>query len=312
MKRVALALLACTVWTSAALAMEEPTSAIRSDGRIRTAPYLPTAVLHIVSTGLQPVQIVLQEGEEVASFSALLVNTASKPEEMKAVHDWFLRWSGNSLMLQPLKSEPTSMLFVDTKAPDGTMRHYRIQLDTRDAGPTPDRDAYVAVNMTYPTVVAAEQRAEAAKRAGERARTAALAEQAAAVARLKNTPMLPSRNWHYLAQNINGKDTSCSQIGPERVAGISDDGMQTTLLFAPHAALPVPYILDQDGKESVVQHSQEEVPDGLVMTLHTVAPKILLRRGMRVCGFDNLGYDPVGHSPGTGTVSTDVVRELKQ
>ncbi len=314
MKHIALALLACSAWTASAIAMQEPAAPTKGDGRIRVAAYTPSDVIHITSTGLQPIQIVLQEGEEVASFSGLMVATATKPEEMKGVHDWFIRWSGNSIMLQPLKVEPTSLLFVDTKAPDNTMRHYRFQLDTRDgdAATGIDRGAYVAVNMTYPAVIAAQQREAAAARAAERARAQVAAAQQAAAARLSQAPMAQGRNWHYEGQNISARDNSCGVIGPERVAGISDDGLQTTLLFAPHAALPVPYVLDQDGKESVVQHSQQEVPDGLVMTLHAVVPRLILRRGDRACAFTNMAYDPVGHSPGTGTISPDVVREVKQ
>jgi type IV secretion system protein VirB9 len=134
----------------------------------------------------------------------------------------------------------------------------------------------------------------------------------AAADRLAQAPFGATRNWRYEAQNIDAQDTSCALIGPTRVAGISDDGQQTTLLFAPHATLPVPYVLDQDGKESVVQHSQVQVPDGMVMTLSAVVPRLILRRGNRACAFNNLGYDPVGHSPGTGTISPDVIRQVRQ
>lgn len=311
MKRLILALLIGTAVTAPALAMQEPAPS-KDDGRIRTAAYSATDVIHITSTDLNPVQIVLQDGEQMASFAGLLVGTATKPEDMKEVHDWLIRFSGNSIVLQPLKAEGASMLFVDTKAPDQTMRHYRFQIDTRTAGSAPDPDAYMAVNMTYPSVLAAEKKAAAEEAAARRAKARVIAAQKAAEARLAQSPFAQGRNWHYEAQNINAEDTSCSEIGPERIAGISDDGLQTTLLFAPHAALPVPYVLDQDGKESVVQHSQQEVPDGLVMTLHTVVPRIILRRGQRACAFTNMAYDPVGHSPGTGTISTAVVREVRQ
>jgi type IV secretion system protein VirB9 len=316
MKGIALALLACTAWTAAAAAMDEPVPSPQ-DIRIRSASYSLGNIIHITSTGLNPVQIVLQDGEEVASFSGLLVNTATKPEDIPNIHDWFIRFSGNSIVLQPLKREPTTFLFVDTKAPNGTMRHYRFQLDTRDRDPSDsvtetDTGNYVAINMVYPEVIEAERREAAAQRAAARAQTAAAAQQKAAAERLAQAPLASIRNWRYQAQNIDAQDTSCALIGPSRVAGISDDGQQTTLLFASHATLPVPYVLDQDGKESVVQHSQVQVPDGMVMTLSAVVPRIILRRGNRACAFNNLGYDPVGHSPGTETISPDVVRELRQ
>ncbi len=312
-----LALLACTTLAAPALAMQEPVPS-KQDSRIRTATYSPSNVIHITSTDLNPVQIVLQDGEEVAAFAGLQVATASKPDEMKNVRDWFIRWSGNSIVLQPLRAEKQSLLFVDTKAPDGTMRHYRFQIDTRDDPPGNDPDEYEAVNMSYPSVIAAQKRAawEAAAPARE-ARAAALARKRAVAdaewrLREASLPYAGGRNWRYEAQNINARDNSCSVIGPEHAAGISDDRLQTRLLFAPHAALPVPYVLDQDGKESVVQHSQDETADGLVMTLHAVVSKVILRRGDRVCAFTNLAYDPVGHQPGTGTVSADVIREVRQ
>jgi type IV secretory pathway VirB9-like protein len=155
--------------------MEEPAPSAK-DSRIRTASYSSDNVIHITSTDLNPVQIVLQEGEEVASFSGLLVNTATKPEDMKAIHDWFVRFSGNSIILQPLKQEPTTLLFVDTKAPNGTMRHYRFQLDMRDPlSPATQTDMgnYIAVNMVYPEVIEAERQEAAARRAAARAQAAA-------------------------------------------------------------------------------------------------------------------------------------------
>jgi type IV secretory pathway VirB9-like protein len=175
MKRVALALLACTAWIATAAAMDEPMPSAQ-DSRIRTATYSPDNVIHITSTDLNPVQIVLQDGEKVASFSGLLVNTAATLEDMKTIHDWFIQFAGNSIILKPLKQEPSTLLFVDTKAPNGTMRHYRFQLDTRDPpGPATqaDRDAYIAVNIVYPEVIEAQRQEAADRQAAARARAAA-------------------------------------------------------------------------------------------------------------------------------------------
>lgn len=317
MRRFILPLLIGTALASPAFAMQEPTPS-RQDSRIRTASYSSSNVIHITSTSLSPVQIVLQDGEQVVSFAGLQVATTSKPADMANVHDWLIRWSGNAVVLQPLRAEKPSLLFLDTKAPDGVMRHYRFQLDTRMGLGDGDRGEYEAVNMVYPTVIAAQRKAawdaEAPIRAQKAAAEVRKQETAEAEWRLRAAaiPTAVGRNWRYEAQNINAKDTSCDVIGPEHAAGISDDGMQTRLLFAPHATLPVAYVLDQDGKESVVQHSQDETPDGLVMTLHAVVPKVILRRGDRVCAFTNLAYDPVGHQPGTGTISPEVIREVRQ
>ena len=317
MKRLVLALVAASAFPGSALAMQEPIPSPK-DSRIRVAAFADNDVIHITSTALNPVQIVLQDGEQVASFAGLRVRTASKPDEMKNVHDWFIRWSGNSIFLQPLKAEKSSLLFVDTKAPDDKMRHYRFQIDTRDPTPGVDAGEYEAVNMTYPAYIAAQKRAAWLAGAADRARAAAAREMKAQAAeaewRLKQAqiPFAVGRNWRYEAQNINADDQSCEIIGPEHAAGISDDGQSTRLLFSPHSTLPAPYVLDQDGKESLVQHSQEETADGLVMTLHMVVPKIILRRGDRVCALINRNYDPIGHQPGTGTITRNVIREVRQ
>lgn len=313
---LALALVACSVLSSPAWATQEPVPS-KADPRIRTASYTTADMLHLTSTDLNPVQIVLEQGEKVVSFAGKLVSSAAKAEDMKTIHDWFLIASGNSVVLQPLQQEPKSYLFLNTEAPDGSPRHYRFQLDTR-ASNDPDGSEYEAINMVYPEVIAAQKRAawEAAAAARAKAKAAADAREADKLAEWKlkqeQGPYAEGRNWHYTAQNIKEGDNSCDVIGPEHAAGISDDGVTTRLLFAPHTALPMPYVLDQDGKEAVVQHSQVDTKDGVVMTLHTVAKQVILRRGKRGCALNNDAYDPVGHQPGTGTVSAHVVRELVQ
>jgi hypothetical protein len=64
MRRIALALLACTAWIATAAAMDEPAPSAQ-DSRIPTASYSPDNFLHITSTDLNPVQIVLQYREVV-------------------------------------------------------------------------------------------------------------------------------------------------------------------------------------------------------------------------------------------------------
>lgn len=317
MRRFATTLLTVIASCNAALAMEEPVPS-KLDGRIRSAAYMMTDVIHVTSTDLNPVQIILQDGEQIASFGGLRVASAGKPDEMKKVKDWFFHQSGNTIILQPLKAEKPSMLFVDTVAPDGMARHYHFQIDTRDAAPGTDGDAYDAINVYYPDVIAAQRRAAWLSGEPARERQAAQraeADHAALVAwhlKQAQTPWAVNQNWHYEAQNIDATDNSCDVIGPEHDAGVSDNGTETRLLFAPHAVMPVPYVLDQDGKESVVQHSQQENADGLIMTIHMVVPKIVLRRGDRVCGLVNMAYDRIGHQLGTGTISPDIVRETNQ
>lgn len=298
---------------TSALAMQEPIPS-KADPRIRTASYTTNDMIHITSTNLNPVQIVFQEGEQIISFAGKLISSEDNQKKTNA-QDWFLIASKNSIVLQPIKAEPTTFLFLNSIAPDGMIRHYRMQLDT-NMSKNPSETEYEAVNIIYPEVIAAQRRAKRIANAAIRAKKAEelrkKEENDLTEWKLKQNQLIRAqgRNWKYLAQNINSHDNSCEIIGPERNAGISDDGITTSLLFAPHMSLPVPYILDQDGHESEVQHSQKETPDGVVMTLHVIAPKIILRRGKRVCAFVNKAYDPIGHQTGTGTVSPNIVREL--
>lgn len=334
MRTAAAALLAVVLSTGAAQAVEEPTAG-RADSRVRTASYAPDQVLHISSTGAPgvgggiaytPVQITLAEGEKMMDFAGLSVGMADPqhPERMKDMHDWVVMTSGNTITVQALHAMAAPvMLSINTIRPDGPgERHYRFALDTREAGDqASDPGAYFAVAMLYPDVIAAQRKAEAeARRAATAARREAVAKTAQAAAQKQAVADAEARlslgyggarNWHYTAHNIDAADNSCDEIGPERAAGVSDDGYQTRLLFAPHAALPAPYVIDQDGKESGIQHSQDETEAGMVMTLHSTYKTIVLRRGLRACSLVNDAYDPVGKTTGTGTTSLDVVRSVR-
>ena len=97
MKRIALALLAYTAWTATAVAMDEPAPSAQ-DSRIRTASYSADNVIHITSTDLNPVQIVLQDGEEVASFSGLLVIFQFAGSNMSAVSQRNMMLAASTMM----------------------------------------------------------------------------------------------------------------------------------------------------------------------------------------------------------------------
>lgn len=269
----------------------DPQTAKNGDPRIRYAAYASGQVYRLTSTGLTPLEIVFAEGESPQMIAGTLAST-----DQKHAKDWYAFHHDNVLILQPLHTMAPSILFVGTGRADGQPgRNYTFELDTRDGNVAqPDGDAYVQVNMTYPADEAA------ARTAAWRARQDA-AHAAQAKARLAQAQFGGPRNWRYLAQGS-------TEIQP---VNVSDDGQNTMLLFPPHATVPVPYIINQDGKESIVQTTNQDTPDGLLMILHTTVPEVVLRRGKQVCALYNQGYDPIGKTPGTGTLSPDVVREVR-
>lgn len=83
-----------------------------------------------------------------------------------------------------------------------------------------------------------------------------------------------------------------------------DNGIQTRLTFSAANALPVAFIIEADGSESIVDSHMEAD----TMVLHRVADKIILRRGNLVAGITNKNVNRVGMSSPTGTVSDKVER----
>lgn len=85
-----------------------------------------------------------------------------------------------------------------------------------------------------------------------------------------------------------------------------DNGVLTRLTFSAAKPLPVAFIIENDGTESIVDSHME----GDTMVLHRVADKIILRRGNLVAGISNHHINRVGMSSPTGTVSDKVQRKV--
>ena len=94
---------------------------------------------------------------------------------------------------------------------------------------------------------------------------------------------------------------------------VFDDGVRTTLLFAPHAVLPEIYVINQDGKEAVATTVNDTTSGGLRVMVPSVQREMRLRRGGKVCALRDNAFDPIGSEPGggNGTVSPDVVRRVR-
>ena len=88
-----------------------------------------------------------------------------------------------------------------------------------------------------------------------------------------------------------------------------DDRLMTSFKFAGGADLPAIYMVDPDGRESVVdRHSAG--PSNEIVVVHRVAARWVLRLGGRALAVWNDAYSPEGRTDGTGTSVPDARRVL--
>lgn len=90
--------------------------------------------------------------------------------------------------------------------------------------------------------------------------------------------------------------------------GARDDGRFTYLLFSNNRDMPAVYLVDEAGKESIINTHVE----GNTIVVHLVVPKLVLRRGDAVACVQNKGFDIGGYNDRSGTVSSDVNRTVKE
>lgn len=295
------ALLAILLLTPcAAQAVVDPAPGAK-DSRVRSVAYDQQQMFRLVSTGLVPLQLILETGERPLTVTGAMIT--SDPSKAQ---DWYAKNSGNVLILQPLHQMEPSILFVNSASADGRFRPYTIELHTREgnvADPA-DKAAYTTVSFRYlPPPPTPE--AMAAWRA-RRDQLVVSRSEVAANARLASAQAAPHRNYAYEKRDPKG----CPDLAPSYVF---DDGNRTTLVFPPHAVLPQLYVVNSDGKEAVVTTINEATPNGLQVLMPSVSREMRLRRGGKVCAVRNNAFDPIGTEPGggSGTVSPGVVRRVR-
>ncbi len=277
-----------------ALAVVDPAPGPK-DPRVRSFAYDPQQVTRLTSTGLSPLELILEAGERPLTIAGASVFT--DPKEAK---DWLARSSGNVLILQPMHSMEPTMLFVRTATADGQDRHYSFELHTREGNvaSTDDRAAYMTVQVAYKAVPSPEAIAQWRAR-----RDQAAAVAAGRAVKVRFAASIRSANDDYSKRDPAG----CPLLAP---SSVSDDGNRTTMVFPPHAVLPEVYAINQDNKEAIVSTINATTPNGLQVVLPSVHRELRLRRGSKVCALRNNRFDPIGTEPGggTGTSSPDVVR----
>jgi type IV secretion system protein VirB9 len=86
-----------------------------------------------------------------------------------------------------------------------------------------------------------------------------------------------------------------------------DDGVQTRLSFAARSELPVLFVRNDDGSESLLNFS---IDQGDVL-IHRVAARFIVRRGRLAGCIVNKGFVGSGERLKSGTIAPDVTRERK-
>jgi type IV secretion system protein VirB9 len=245
------------------------------DARVRYVAYDPANVVEVVATDLHSTMI--QFGaDETVDVVAIGDQTA-----------WAWSKVRNVLFIKPSVSpaRPSNMQVITVRK-DGTQRVYQFDLRGQPADAT---SPVFGINFSYPADIATAHRKAAQERA-------AVADADIARQRLLADYYYGDRNWRYVARGSYA-------IQP---AEVSDNGETTAFRFPGNTPMPAIYQITPDGKEEIAAVSVE----GDIAVVHGTAAAWRLRLGGEVCDVWNVGYDPVGQNPRTGTTSPDVIRTI--
>jgi type IV secretion system protein VirB9 len=182
---------------------------------------------------------------------------------------------GNHLFIKPKAPVVGTNLTVLTNR-----REYQFEYTASSRHPNPERDEIIyAVRFTYPSVPGAPNKAAQTD--------AELAEG-------------PASRPH----NIDYWYCGDSSIKP---TSAWDDGVHTWLTFEPRAELPVIFVRNEDGAESLLNFSVQE---GAVV-IQRVAHRFILRRGKLTACIVNAGFAGSGTRLSTNTISPEVERATR-
>jgi type IV secretion system protein VirB9 len=269
-----LAAMAAPAW-----AEQIPTSGPR-DPRVRTVVYDPMNVVDI--TG------VIRAATEIEFAPTETIEKVAGGDATS----WLVAPAGNLMFLKPTQALPPSNLVVVTRRPDGSQRSYVFELTVRDGDMTRNTpQTYFKVVFRYPAD-------EAAAKQAELARTAQAAAKRDADSRLDVDFFYGVRNWAYTAQGD-------AALQPTEV---SDNGRVTVFRFPGNMEVPVIYEIKADGTESIVPRTVR----GDQVIVDAIARQFRIRAGSQVLCIFNRRFDPIGQHQGTGTVSPDVSRQVKE
>jgi len=274
MKRLVLGLLAASFLSAPAWCEEIPYAGAR-DTRVRYVSYDPANVVRVDAADLRSTLVAFAPDETI-DVVAIGDQTA-----------WSFAKVRNLLFLRPSISpaRETNAQVVTLKR-DGTQRIYQL-----DLVPVSESRPVFAVNFSYPGDLAAARQKAAEQRAAQI--QAERSEQ-----RLQTAYFMGPRNWDYVARGS-------AAIEPTEV---SDNGYTTVFRFPGNTKQPAIYEMTPDGKEQIASITN----DNDLVIAHSTAWAWRLRMGNAVCEIWNVGYDPAGENPRTGTTSPEVVRTVRR
>ena len=203
----------------------------------------------------------------------------------------------------------TTNLIVVTLQPDNyTERTYQFLVHVKPSLKDPDTDPDETCSLTF-TYKAQEQQVAHQNAVVTWKERQAAALQKKAEARLSTDIFYGDHNWKYIAIGDN-------TIAPYEA---SDNGWLSGFRFPGNVSLPTAYIVDggawcdmkkpppTDWLRAPERTARTESKDDMLIVQQT-APHFRFRLGAHVVDVSNCGFDAVGHNPGTGTTSPDVLR----
>lgn len=249
----------------------------KSDNRVRFVNYDPYNVTKIVGSIRSSVQIEFSSDEEIAHVA--IGNSVA----------WEVAPAGNIVFLKPREAQPLTNLQVVTTRLDGSKRSYQFELRVRNGAVDAGNDTYFFVKFNYPQDIAAKKKLEEQVRQAQN-------EAKWADSVLNTHEQFGPRNWSYTAQGSNLIEPS----------SVYDNGKTTTFTFAGNKEIPAIYIVDADGKESLVPKTTK----GNMVIVHAIGKQFVLRSGKTVLCIFNEAYQDEGINPETGTTSPSVKRQV--
>ena len=304
MVRPSLVVLLCTA-AMPALALEEPQPG-KLDPHVRTAIYSPADRTMIVASTGRVTNITFSPQERIKRVVMGKDDGPIAPPDPKSLGQDGLV---NNLPLRAVAPGMSDLLVI-TLMPDASERTYqflvRVKAATKDGDDDPD--ATYALAFTYPH----EEHAAAVQQAAMTWKEKKAAkEREAAEARMATDVFYGPRNWKYLATG----DTS---IAPYEA---SDNGYLSAFRYPGNTTVPSIFLVDSPAWCDLHRPPPAEylkAPERTARVTNTAdltvvqqtAEHYRMRLGQKVVDVFNCGYDPVGHNPGTGTTTPDVVRQV--
>ncbi|MDO9712810.1 TrbG/VirB9 family P-type conjugative transfer protein [Paracraurococcus lichenis] len=333
MRCLLLAPAAAILATPALAAIDPPACSVAGDPRVRCAAYDEVQVYRVPARVGAHVTILFAEGSTILDPAGAMIGACKESESpqdcRQRITEWQIVPDANSLQLQVLRNDLAStVMTVPVQMRGGKVLNHLFQLDTAAPNPgkvgaallserdEPDEgkrraangDTMLLLRFSY-TAQQNPPPSPAARAPAETAATPFAATQAsnrlAGTLRQEAFYGPHARNWQYIARG----DTETQPLE------ISDNGLDTVVRF--DVGLPVPNVYKTEtgrcsGAEGEALVTRDTLGPGL-FRIHGTYPVLCFRRTpTKATEVRNLGFDPYGANPGTGTISPDIVRTVRR